>query len=582
MAILRKLFGGADRGDEGDPLSMSIETPRHARQLVKLYAKDCWSDEHAWSFTLKDTPAGRRLTSLEPPATRLVVLALLEQLTHMSGREKTPYYAQARMLLAYDALTRRSLPYVAEDLEVMLFYDRERGVGHYGAPPSNALKACEVFAEAAVLPDTVKEGLTLWMRQLTRGRKGAGISKAKARVEKLLGLEEAHRIAPGEAWADQALRDLDGLDEPLRRAWSALLVHMPDVRGGKPNAKWIKRARELLAAVGPREFDVRVRQWFALVDKRPETEMHAARWERDPNVTLTEDSSDVIKGLVWASTLIEGDCKEMARSLGALALSAYRKVPGIGPRAPKVGNACVNALGTMPGTVPVGQLGLIKMRVKYKPAQKGITKSMAAAAERAGIGPDELEEMGVPTYGLSEVGLGRDSIGEFEAVIQVEDARSVTLGWRKADGQGGWKSQKTVPQAVKTEHPDAIKELRATLKDIRALLSAQRERIDGLFLLQRSWSIGAWRERYLDHPLVGVLARRLIWRFKREGEEPVAGAFLEGEVVGPDDRPLKPEPGMMVDLWHPIHETTESVTAWRDWFRRHAITQPFKQAYREV
>ncbi len=35
-------------------------------------------------------------------------------------------------------------------------------------------------------------------------------------------------------------------------------------------------------------------------------------------------------------------------------------------------------------------------------------------------------------------------------------------------------------------------------------------------------------------------------------------------------------------LWHPIHEATEAVLRWREWFTEHEVRQPFKQAHREV
>lgn len=35
------------------------------------------------------------------------------------------------------------------------------------------------------------------------------------------------------------------------------------------------------------------------------------------------------------------------------------------------------------------------------------------------------------------------------------------------------------------------------------MLPAQRDRIDSLFLEQKTWDVVTWRERYLDHGLVG-------------------------------------------------------------------------------
>jgi hypothetical protein len=37
-----------------------------------------------------------------------------------------------------------------------------------------------------------------------------------------------------------------------------------------------------------------------------------------------------------------------------------------------------------------------------------------------------------------------------------------------------------------------------------------------------------------------------------------------------------------VRLWHPISSASEEVLSWRRWLERHAVTQPFKQAHREV
>jgi hypothetical protein len=69
-----------------------------------------------------------------------------------------------------------------------------------------------------------------------------------------------------------------------------------------------------------------------------------------------------------------------------------------------------------------------------------------------------------------------------------------------------------VPAKVKSDHKDELKELQQSLKDIQSMLPAQRDRIDSLFLREKTWPADEWRERYLNHPLIGTIARRLIWR----------------------------------------------------------------------
>jgi hypothetical protein len=62
--------------------------------------------------------------------------------------------------------------------------------------------------------------------------------------------------------------------------------------------------------------------------------------------------------------------------------------------------------------------------------------------------------------------------------------------------------------------------------------------------------------------------------------------FFDGELLDPNDKPVKKlvgdESKTLVRLWHPVSARPAEVLAWREFRERHEITQPFKQAYREV
>jgi hypothetical protein len=183
--------------------------------------------------------------------------------------------------------------------------------------------------------------------------------------------------------------------------------------------------------------------------------------------------------------------------------------------------------------------------------------------------------MGVPSYGLEEVGRRRETFanGEFAANLRV-DGRDVELTWsRVADG----KVLKSVPAKVKSEHKDELKELQQSVKDVAGMLPAQAERIDSLFLAQKTWPAAQWRERYLDHPLVGTISRRLIWIV--DGR-PVT--WLRDGLVDVEDKPVPLTGDATVALWHPIDRPGDEVLAWRALLQRHEIRQPFKQAHREL
>ena len=238
----------------------------------------------------------------------------------------------------------------------------------------------------------------------------------------------------------------------------------------------------------------------------------------------------------------------------------------------KVGNAAVYALSEMSSTDAVGQLALLKVRVRFGTAQKEIDKAFTTAAEALGLPRDQIEEMGVPAYGLEEVGRRDQSFNGHRALLVVTGS-DAELNWFDAKG----KPLKAVPAKVKSDHKDDLNELQQSMKDIQAMLPAQRDRIDSMFLLQKTWPLDLWRERYLDHPLIGTIARRLLWCV---GGSPAL--FIDGQPANVQGAAIAHGKAAEITLWHPVGRTIDEVTAWRRRLEELGITQPFKQAHREV
>lgn len=420
---------------------------------------------------------------------------------------------------------------------------------------------------------------SLAIRNLVAKDSFCGNPKAQALKERLRLLTAAVPKLPvmaGEAWSDAVITALDGVPAELVKSWSALLVHCRESSASTPSARWKASANEFLKSVGESAFRRGVTSWLLLVDK-PRTQPiddWNREWQPDPNQLIIEPHADILKGLAWCCGLRED--KELAHALTALALSSYRKVPKIGPRLVKVGNACVTALGMMPGMEGVYQLALLKVKVKFGTAQKVIEKALNVAAERVKIPRADLEEMAVPAYGLTNVGVCEEPMGEFTARLTVTGG-GTEIAWVRADG----KVQKGIPAAVKKEFAEELKELKSAAKDIERMLPAQKERIDNLFLRQKSWPFETWRERYLDHPLVGVITRRLLWVFTKGGKA-VTGIWFDGRLVDVDLQPVVTSAETTVELWHPIGRDLAEIMGWRAWLDAQQIQQPFKQAHREV
>ena len=256
-------------------------------------------------------------------------------------------------------------------------------------PLSGMAAAAENFAAANEVGPGLRAALETLVQLIRREMarlKAAGMSARKDCLQvadRLQALAAGPRLdlQPGEAWADAALADLQAMTGGQREAWNALLMYCQAGGTGKLTERWKEGARPLLDRVGFEAFKEHLLRWFPRVDD-PRAQPLARRfaWEPDPNHILEGPHVALLRGLAWCAGL-KSDT-ELAGALGQLALSAYRKLPGKGPRLAALGNACVAALAMMPGREAVGPLDELKAKVPSSAAQKEIQKALDAVAAR--------------------------------------------------------------------------------------------------------------------------------------------------------------------------------------------------------
>jgi hypothetical protein len=371
------------------------------------------------------------------------------------------------------------------------------------------------------------------------------------------------KIEAGEPWSDRAIVDLAGMAPQKRIHWEALLDHAIRSDGSKPSKAWLKQAQEVISRIGEDEARKMILSWIQLAEKKVPQEMPV-------------QSGSLLKGLVWCCMLLPGDT--VSRGLGDLAVAAFYKIPNFGPRAVKVGNACIYILSVAEGKQAVSQLVRLGQKVKYAEAQRLTQAAVERQAAEQQMSVADLEETSVPTFDLGPDSRISQQLGKYRAEIRVTSVRAVSLVWISADG----KAHETVPAVVKESYPSEVEALRKTRKAIETTLSAQCDRIERLLLRQPVWTYTAWRARYLDHPLLQTIARRMIWHFSNE-DRTVLGIWLNGGVVDLNQQPLDwLTPATQVRLWHPLETDPQTVLVWRKFLETQQITQPFKQAHREI
>lgn len=408
------------------------------------------------------------------------------------------------------------------------------------------------------------------------------------KVRHVLKLEPTLELEPGEAWSDAAIRAIGACRRSDEQAWIALISHCRMAYASSPSKAWLATGRKLLHAVGEQTFCEHVCEWFGFVDLPRTLPSPPNQYRVYMDHGIIDIHMDVLRGLCWLTTLV--DHPDLPRSLSGLALSAYRKIPRVGHRAIKVGNAAIWALGQCPGAnaeAALGQLVLLRIKVKFGSGQRQISSAIHAAITRKNIPPEEVDELGVPTFGMKDVGLLEVDLGSCTGQFRFSPESGADTRYIAHDSAGApsGRGSNSPPAAARASHAAAIREFKTAITDITRMISAQRERLDSMFLRKEALPFRRWKERYLDHPVVGVAARRLIWTIEDvNGTASQRVTWLDDVgLVDQSGNPVpSPGPDARVRLWHPIESAVEDVLRWRMFFESRSLRQPFKQAHREV
>jgi len=364
---------------------------------------------------------------------------------------------------------------------------------------------------------------------------------------------------------------------PHQKHWNEVFMLAAKSNGSKPSKRFLKNAEKLVEEIGSEAYQTKLREWFEyLVQLKTAGFTFTSRWGNYyTHVYLHPLNASIAKGLVWTATLFE--VSDFAGLLAALTERSFKKIPGVGPTAAALGNACIYALAQSSHIENISQLTRLQMRVKQNNTKKLIEKYITEAAQKLNISKEEIEDLAVPSLGLKD-GIFTHKIEGFTAQIKITGIGKTKTEWIKADG----KVQKSVPAQVKQNHPDFVKTLSRTAKEIQKNLTTQRDRLDRSYLQNRKWKYADFKQHYLAHGLMSFLTKKLIWSFNN-GKNQANGIWLNNKWVDQQAQPIPwIDDNTMVKLWHPIGESVETVTTWRTFLEAHEIKQPMKQAYREV
>lgn len=410
-------------------------------------------------------------------------------------------------------------------------------------------------------------------------------------IDRLLADLHQPHLELGEPWTDHLMAELDALDEDSRAPWEILLGQLP-TSSARPSARWLKRQRAALDGLDEQAFTQLLLRLLPLVHKKPSISLPSMSADAPEATLIRPRNEELLRGLVFASTLIDDEA--LYAALSDLAISCYRKLPELGPRSPRLGNACISALALAKGPSAVGYLARLKLRLgHYTTTQRLIERAIEEAAQLHDLSTQELQDLAAPTLGLDDDGCWRLEVGDYLAEISVDAHLKTHTRWIRQAQQGQTQLiflleaptpqeiLKTPPKAARDEHPELVAQVEWTARELEKLLLVQRDRLEGFFLQQRQWSYESWRTRFVDHPLVNHIARGLIWEVGQGAAAQLVFCLGDALINSQNQHLPTPPPKTPVRLWHPAASSWAELNIWRRFLTERKLLQPFKQAFRE-
>ncbi|GGV43227.1 hypothetical protein GCM10010182_79880 [Actinomadura cremea] len=258
--------------------------------------------------------------------------------------------------------------------------------------------------------------------------------------------------------------------------------------------------------------------------------------------------------------------------------------PGTGGHAKAIKG--LDVLGDLGTDASLNALRDIARSAKFDGLTGDAWRRFRAAADARGLTPDRLADRLVPGLGLDADASTTLDYGPRRFRIRFDE----TLRPRVADADGGL--LKALPKPGAKDDPDLARAAYRTFgelkKNVQRVASDRRDDLERAMTGGRRWTPAEFRDHLVRHPIVGRIARRLVWLAEPGGSATAtatATAFRiaeDGTFADVHDDPFDPfDPPEItrIRLAHPAHLGDE-LPAWREVFADYELLQPFPQLER--
>lgn len=218
----------------------------------------------------------------------------------------------------------------------------------------------------------------------------------------------------------------------------------------------------------------------------------------------------------------------------------------------------------------------LSRRFKQASVQAKARELVERLADARGWTADELADRTIPSAGFGEDGLLHLSYGPREFLGRVNAKYGIDL--TDADG----KPLKALPAPRVSDDAEtaaeAKKQLTASRKELKAVLTLQTARLYEAMCIQRAWPAADWQEFLRSHPLMAQLITRLVWReVAADGSVRGFRPTEDGELIDAEDEAIELASDARIRLEHRVLGSDADADAWRAHLTDYEVTPLFDQ-----
>lgn len=248
---------------------------------------------------------------------------------------------------------------------------------------------------------------------------------------------------------------------------------------------------------------------------------------------------------------------------------------------PRLAMAGVEALAMLSGGA-AQDVALMHLAALARAPRKGEVEARAEqllqqAARQRGLSGEALEECLVPDLELAPDGTTELDYGPRKIQVRFDEHLEPALYENN-------ERLRAIPKGSKTDDPEkvaiATERWKGLKADTRTLITQVRRRLDRAMVQRRLWRGSSFQSLFLRHPLLSLVARRLVWGVWDNGHFTAFRIAEDLTLANRDDQHFVVGERAWVGIPHPLELPDQP--QWSSLLEDYTILQPFPQVNREV